>query len=66
MMYFVNDNYKTTRPVVSSFNDLMDKDYREHFHCNSFLLIGEFNSYGEAIEAFNSSDDFANNSRYYG
>ena len=50
--YFVNDNYKTTRPVVLSFDDLLDKETRERFGCETFIYIGDFGSLAEAAAAF--------------
>ena len=64
MLYFVNDNYKTTRPVILSFEELMDKATRDHFACASFIMVGEFKNFTEALKAFNESD-ISDNSRYY-
>ena len=50
MMYLVNENYSTTRPVVMSFEELLnDKALRESFGCN-FIVIGEFSNHAEACK----------------
>lgn len=52
-MYLVNDNYRITRPIILSFEELQKKENRDRFGCN-FIIIGEFDTRAEAMEEFNN------------